>query len=377
MLDAQDIQEWRQVAKESAEIAKALGSSGATSQPITPASLAPQLGLEGLKSSAAEECSARYVSQLQDVASKLQRHFREAFDLLQGEEDSSMHKMGLQALRRIYADSFDALARNLTGDIVGVVRRRRAVFMAEASGENDGKAWDPQAKALLEKAWERNQKLNAAEKRKLAEGCGLTTRQVSIWFANQRQRRKPYSTTKGHRARITAPRKSSSSSIISSSSASVPSLSSSPSSRASSGSWDRSPVLTLDDPFEPKPKLEQKPNLDRLLSSLAQPSEGFMSDDDMKAIAPELSLTQPTPSNASFPFETFKLPSVDSFTAPSFALDIDAGVGDDFWQSIMQATGLDMHDDAQQDDFMANIAIAPAATDWSAAFETLDFTAFQ
>ena len=95
-----------------------------------------------------------------------------------------MHKMGLQALRRIYADSFDALARNLTGDIVGVVRRRRAVFMAEASGENDGKAWDPQAKALLEKAWERNQKLNAAEKRKLAEGCGLTTRQVSIWVSS-------------------------------------------------------------------------------------------------------------------------------------------------------------------------------------------------
>ena len=102
-----------------------------------------------------------------------------------------------------------------------------------------------------------------------------------------------------------------------------------------------------------------------------------MSDNDMKAIAPELSLTEPTPRNSSFPFETFLLPSMDTFTAPSFALDIDAGVGDDFWQSIMQATGLDMRDDAQQDDFMANIAFAPAATDWSAAFETLDFTAFQ
>ena len=196
MLDAQDIKSWSRTIKESAEIVEALRSLAGTSQPINSPTPAPHLGLEqnihpiddiliqrGLTSSTAEECSARYVSQLQDVASKLQRYFSVAFASLHIGESFPSQNMEQQALKRLYIDSFDAFARQLREDSMEFVRQIRADFMAEVSG-NGGKAWDPQARLLLEKAWERNQKLNAAEKKKLAAGCGLTIRQVSIWVSS-------------------------------------------------------------------------------------------------------------------------------------------------------------------------------------------------
>ncbi|GAA99859.1 uncharacterized protein L969DRAFT_56834 [Mixia osmundae IAM 14324] len=50
--------------------------------------------------------------------------------------------------------------------------------------------FNPRVAALLEAAWQQSNKLTPAEKECLAAATGLKSRQVSVWFANARQRRK-------------------------------------------------------------------------------------------------------------------------------------------------------------------------------------------
>ena len=92
-------------------------------------------------------------------------------------------------------------------------------------------------------------------------------------------------------------------------------------------------------------------------------------------------------------FEQAQLPHYDVSLLSDSSLDFDlsAGIGDDFWASIMATAGMqppagsplkqDSPDGMQQDQLhiqagQPGCVIAPAADDWSHIFSTMDFSAF-
>ena len=92
-------------------------------------------------------------------------------------------------------------------------------------------------------------------------------------------------------------------------------------------------------------------------------------------------------------FEQAQLPHYDTALLSDTSLDFDlsAGIGDDFWASIMATAGMQplagssaeqaSPDKTQQDQLpmsagQSGCVIAPAADDWSHIFSTMDFSAF-
>ena len=92
-------------------------------------------------------------------------------------------------------------------------------------------------------------------------------------------------------------------------------------------------------------------------------------------------------------FEQVQLPQYDASLLSDSSIDfaLSAGVGDDFWASIMATAGMqpladssqeqDSPNSMQQDQLSMQAAqpgcvIAPAADDWSHIFSTMDFSAF-
>ena len=106
---------------------------------------------------------------------------------------------------------------------------------------------------------------------------------------------------------------------------------------------------------------------------------------------PTFDFSLPTPVEPRF--EQVQLPQYDASLLSDSSIDfaLTAGVGDDFWASIMATAGMQPLPDnsleqgspdiMQQDQLptqagQSGCVIAPAADDWSHIFSTMDFSAF-
>lgn len=150
------------------------------------------------------------------------------------------------------------------------------------------------------------------------------------------------------------------------------------------------PVSPLDQQKEQDPFSADATDLDDLLSQIPDPLDPSTFDsysqeqptpDLSFPSQPEFSLSEPTPLAEQFSFQALDFPDLSSSAALT-DLDVDAGIGSDFWQGILQATGLSanqLHVGQQNDASTAelpSLGIAPNADDWSHVFGNLDFSGF-
>lgn len=74
------------------------------------------------------------------------------------------------------------------------------------------------------------------------------------------------------------------------------------------------------------------------------------------------------------PLEQMQLPYLPHFGNPLSNLNIDAGIGDEFWRDIMAAAGLSLPSPPVRDavDELKGVEVPPSAMDWSHVFLNLD-----
>jgi len=337
MFSQDDIALWHQISRDSAEVCRQFASSYAREEfphheailplrlPEMQHSILQKLISIGITKDTAAAIDQAYRRHLEEVASKFSSEYSRDQETLVGLGDAESIDRTRFSLWELYTRQFTNLCTQSEQKIIEhasqYVLSQASVSPSNLPANLESRTWDDRTRETLEEAWQRNTKLNMAEKKRLAATTGLSIRQISIWvsaiassevggwaartkltgspyirpqFANQRQRRKPYATSGTTPRKSTSPsrqgtphlqpthRKTSSSSCVSTDSTStsrVPSLSSSVSSSSSSSStdspphtqspafdWNNTPTYILPELLS---SFEQKPSLPSLFDDRA------------------------------------------------------------------------------------------------------------
>jgi len=136
----------------------------------------PQLRLMKLDEEKIEQCALIYEDSLQQASTEMQQAFELAWASLEG--DSGSLNEGQAALARLHKERF--LAET-------AFRQRIAIEMIEsrhlAVTGSENAEWTEETRALMERVYQQHPKLEAHEKKLLAEVSGLSLRQISIWVS--------------------------------------------------------------------------------------------------------------------------------------------------------------------------------------------------
>lgn len=113
---------------------------------------------------------------------RLQQSFEEAWYRLQG--DSPARHMAEQALQTLHVKRFQEDAAQDLQLLTEILQR----YAGETSrndqiDKSSGSEWTDETRALMERVYQQHPKLEAHEKKLLAEVSGLSLRQISIWVS--------------------------------------------------------------------------------------------------------------------------------------------------------------------------------------------------
>lgn len=146
----------------------------------------------GLSRRQAVDLNNIFADQISKVVAGLEANYVKAIALLEGDH-------------HILSKSHDALHLAATNQFGRALESARQAVMDQAQqylartqhDSQDGSnreyerptsSWSDKSRGLLEAAWQRNQKVNTAEKKKLSEATGLSVRQISIWVSESHDR---------------------------------------------------------------------------------------------------------------------------------------------------------------------------------------------
>lgn len=169
-------------------------AAGIASQPETPPDLAlhtmlpdiqPDLWSLGLTSLQVRDCTAIFQNTLLAASTELQATFARNWLQIRGDEE--MRFKSQAALRTIYIDGFgEEIARSHSRILelaAAAAAAGRAACVDSMKGDEANVEWTDETRALMERVYQQHPKLEAHEKKLLAEASGLSLRQISIWVS--------------------------------------------------------------------------------------------------------------------------------------------------------------------------------------------------
>jgi hypothetical protein len=137
----------------------------------------PDLEALGVDPAKREELAAVLEENLDKMASGLQGLFENAWRSVSG--DADIQCATRRALHKLHADRFVQEAHERAQRLLQLVQLQQTSDFNTTGGE--GAEWTDATRALMERVYQQHPKLEAHEKKLLAEVSGLSLRQISIW----------------------------------------------------------------------------------------------------------------------------------------------------------------------------------------------------
>lgn len=135
----------------------------------------------GLDTEIAERCASAFEQSLRSASDEFQRGFEEAWIAVG--TDPVVADTAQSALVKLHEDGFKSEVACRKAIMISSIKDQHLERLTSASDSTLSGNWTEATRALMERVYQEHPKLEAHEKRLLAEASGLSLRQISIWVS--------------------------------------------------------------------------------------------------------------------------------------------------------------------------------------------------
>lgn len=135
----------------------------------------------GLRLEEVEDCAAIFEKNLIQMSTEMQLTFAKAWKEISGGPEG--RKQSQDALIELHISSFQTEIAWSTRRVLDLAATQRFSNGDICKAEEMTAEWTDETRALMERVYQQHPKLEAHEKKLLAEASGLSLRQISIWVS--------------------------------------------------------------------------------------------------------------------------------------------------------------------------------------------------